>query len=189
MDEQQLKQKASAWLRIYVKCLEERPILTKAITSGVVASLGNLLSQLILKLKYSRLFIQHPISWRSVAAFGVFGLVVTGPVSHYRYLLLDAIFPRKGQVSLLKKLVTDHLFFIPPFLFSLLYTVALLEGKGPSEAWRNAKKIYLTTLVKNWIVWGVAQFINLKYVPLKYRTLFANIVALFWNVCLTMLRQ
>lgn len=54
-------------------------------------------------------------------------LVVTGPVTHYRYLLLDAIFPRKGQVSLLKKLVTDHLFFIPPFLFSLLYTVALLE--------------------------------------------------------------
>lgn len=54
-------------------------------------------------------------------------LVVTGPVTHYRYLLLDAIFPRKGQVSLLKKLVIDHLFFIPPFLLSLLYTVALLE--------------------------------------------------------------
>ena len=29
------------------------------------------------------------------------------------------------------------------------------------------KNIYLSTLVKNWIVWGIAQFINLKYVPLK----------------------
>lgn len=97
MDVQQLKRKASAWLGIYVKCLEERPILTKAITryavfnfcvirrglhslhSGVVASLGNLISQLILKLKYSRLFIHHTISWRSVAAFGVFGYVLCAP--------------------------------------------------------------------------------------------------------------
>ena len=53
--------------------------------------------------------------------------MVTGPVTHYRYLLLDAFFPRKGQASLLKKLVIDHLFFVPPYLFSLLYTVALLE--------------------------------------------------------------
>ena len=29
------------------------------------------------------------------------------------------------------------------------------------------RKIYLSTLVKNWIVWGVAQFVNLKYVPIK----------------------
>jgi peroxisomal membrane protein 2 len=36
-------------------------------------------------------------------------------------------------------------------------------------------------------VWTLTQYINLQYVPVQFRVLFANIVALGWNTYLAVL--
>ena len=40
-------------------------------------------------------------------------------------------------------------------------------------------------LIANWKVWTVPQFVNVNFVPQKFRVLFANMVSLVWNVYLS----
>ena len=54
-------------------------------------------------------------------------LVVTGPVTHCLYQLLDTAVSGKSHTSSFKKLLLDRLLFAPPYLLVLLYLVALLE--------------------------------------------------------------
>jgi Mpv17 / PMP22 family len=43
---------------------------------------------------------------------------------------------------------------------------------------------YWRTLLANWRIWTVPQMVNIFYVPPTYRVLFANCVALVWNIYL-----
>lgn len=94
-------------------------------------------------------------------------MVVTGPVTHYLYQFLEAVVPRKSNFSSLRKVILERLLFAPPYLFALFYTVARMEGKSHSEAWSFIKSFFLSALLKNWIVWGIAQYINMSFVPIK----------------------
>ena len=42
-----------------------------------------------------------------------------------------------------------------------------MQGKTHTEAWAAVKAVFWSVLVKNWIIWGIAQYINLSYVPTK----------------------
>ena len=53
--------------------------------------------------------------------------VVTGPLTHYLYQFLEAIVPRKTQLSSLRKVIIERLLFAPPYLLALFIIVALLE--------------------------------------------------------------
>ena len=48
------------------------------------------------------------------------------------------------------------------------------------------KKAYAAALLLNWKVWTPCQVVNFKYVPVQYRVLFGNCVALWWNIYLSM---
>ncbi len=49
-----------------------------------------------------------------------------------------------------------------------------MEGKSHSEAWSFIKAFFLSALIKNWIVWGVAQYVNMRFVPIKVRVSMAG---------------
>ena len=44
-------------------------------------------------------------------------------------------------------------------------------------------------LIANWKVWTVPQFVNVNFVPQKFRVLFANMVSLVWNVYLSTIEK
>ena len=52
---------------------------------------------------------------------------MSGPLTHYLFQFLEAIVPRQTKLPNLRKVVIDRLFFAPPYLLALFYTVALLE--------------------------------------------------------------
>ena len=35
----------------------------------------------------------------------------------------------------------------------------VLQDKSRTEAWQSVKSVYWSALVKNWIIWGIAQYI------------------------------
>ncbi len=49
---------------------------------------------------------------------------------------------------------------------------------------KGMERNYWRTLVANWRIWTVPQMVNIFYVPPTYRVLFANCVALVWNIYL-----
>ncbi|XP_077996267.1 peroxisomal membrane protein 2-like [Glandiceps talaboti] len=172
-------------IKTYLRHLRERPILTKAITSSVVSAIGDIIAQRIITGSNSGI----GINWRSVAANSIFGFVITGPMIHHFYILLDKLIPKTTPYAGIKKVLFDRLVLAPPYLLLVFYIVNILDGKSHSEAVKKIKESFMTALIMNVKVWTVLQYININYVPMEYRVLFGNSVALGWNIYLAIKRR
>ncbi|KAF6025006.1 PXMP2 [Bugula neritina] len=164
-------------LKLYNYHLQRHPLLTKCCTSAVTSSLGNYIAQ--------TLGGQSDLKYRNIVAFAIFGFFGTGPATHYFYRYLAAAVKPTDKNSNVIKLTIERLFFAPSFLLLFFYSIPLLEGKGLTAAHDNFKVGYLPSLKANWKFWSFLQYINLKYVPQQYQTLFTNVIALLWNIYLS----
>ncbi|XP_040843111.1 peroxisomal membrane protein 2 [Ochotona curzoniae] len=171
-------------LAAYLLLLRLYPVFTKAATSGILSALGNILAQMIEKRKRENsqnLDVTRPLRY---AAYGFF---FTGPVSHFFYLLMDTWIPPESHLAGVKRLLLDRLLFAPAFLLSFFLIMNFLEGKSMSTFVAKMRSSFWPALQMNWKVWTPLQFININYVPLQFRVLFANLVALFWYTYLASL--
>ncbi|KAK0138114.1 Peroxisomal membrane protein 2 [Merluccius polli] len=177
-------------LQQYLFLLKKYPILTKSVTSGILSSLGNLLSQILEANKNAK--NGKPVQDVDRAAAGryaIFGLLLTGPLSHYFYQLMEVWMPTTDPYCIVKRLVLDRLVFAPGFLFIFYLVMNTLESKGLADLQKKLEGTYWTALKMNWKVWTPFQFININFVPVQFRVLFANMVALFWYAYLASVRK
>ncbi|XP_004690895.1 PREDICTED: peroxisomal membrane protein 2 isoform X2 [Condylura cristata] len=169
----------------YLRLLRLYPVFTKAATSGILSALGNILAEIIGKKRKKensqKLTISGPLR------YAIYGCFFTGPLSHYFYLFLEHWVPPGVPWATLKRLLLDRLLFAPAFLLLFFLVMGLLEGKDMAACVAQARMGFWPALMMNWRVWTPAQFININYVPLQFRVLFANMVALFWYTYLASL--
>ncbi|MGH0178000.1 UNVERIFIED_CONTAM: hypothetical protein FKN15_076115 [Acipenser sinensis] len=175
-------------LQQYLLLLKKYPILTKSVTSGILSALGNLLSQ-GLQRRGKGSILGKGLEWLGPARFAAYGLCVTGPVSHYFYQCLELLVPSSASHCVLKRLLLDRLIFAPAFLLVFFLAMNFLEGKSWAAFQNRVRTEYWSALKMNWKVWTPFQFININYVPVQLRVLFANLVALFWYAYLASVRK
>uniref|UniRef100_A0A8C2GCX4 Peroxisomal membrane protein 2 n=1 Tax=Cyprinus carpio TaxID=7962 RepID=A0A8C2GCX4_CYPCA len=158
--------------------------------SGFLSALGNLLSQ---ALEYRKSNKENSpkkkINVLGPVHFAIFGLFITGPVSHYIYHLLEVLLPNTVPYCLIKRLLLERLIFAPAFLLLFYVIMNALEGKTLADLQNKIKTSYWPAMKMNWKVWTPIQFININYVPVQFRVLFANLVALFWYAYLSSVRK
>ncbi|CAB1414259.1 unnamed protein product [Pleuronectes platessa] len=177
-------------LQQYLVLLKKYPILTKSVTSGILSALGNLLSQTL----EARKKLKHggplgEIDTAGAARYAIYGLIITGPVSHYFYQLMELWMPTTDPYCIVKRLLVDRLIFAPGFLLIFYFVMNILEAKGLNEFEKKMRGSYWTALKMNWKVWTPFQFININFVPVQFRVLFANFIALFWYAYLASVRK
>uniref|UniRef100_A0A2K5TV73 Peroxisomal membrane protein 2 n=1 Tax=Macaca fascicularis TaxID=9541 RepID=A0A2K5TV73_MACFA len=169
----------------YLLFLRLYPVLTKAATSGILSALGNFLAQMIEKKRkkeHSRnLDVGGPLR------YAVYGFFFTGPLSHFFYLFMEHWIPPEVPLAGLRRLLLDRLVFAPAFLMLFFLIMNFLEGKDTSAFATKMRGGFWPALRMNWRVWTPVQFININYIPLKFRVLFANLAALFWYAYLASL--
>lgn len=168
-------------LHTYNGCLFAYPLLTKACTSAFTGALGDFLGQLITK--------QPFINLHSIARYSAFGFVVTGPMAHHFYKTLDQLVPATAWGAAFKRLMVDRFMFAPLLLLLSMYLLSRLEGKNHRTCAKEIRLKYWPALKMNWKVWTPVQYININYIPQQYRSLFANVVAIFWIMYLTNKRR
>ncbi|XP_049618484.1 peroxisomal membrane protein 2 [Syngnathus scovelli] len=177
-------------LHQYLFLLKKYPILTKSVTSGILSALGNLLSQILEARKKSKSNASgKEIDAAGAARFAIYGLFITGPVSHYFYQLMEMWMPTTDQYCVIKRLLLDRLVFAPGFLMIFYLVMNILEAKGADDFKKKIRESYWTALKMNWKVWTPFQFININFVPVEFRVLFANTIALFWYAYLATVRK
>ncbi|KAG9339578.1 hypothetical protein JZ751_023469 [Albula glossodonta] len=177
-------------LQQYLLLLKKYPILTKSVTSGILSALGNLLSQALERRKKSKDgSSKKDIDFMGPGRFAIYGLCVTGPLSHYFYQLIELLLPTTVPYCMLKRLLLDRLIFAPAFLLLFFFIMNILEGRTFSAFQGKVRAGYWPALKMNWKVWTPFQFININYVPVQFRVLFANLVALFWYAYLASVRK
>lgn len=168
----------------YLLLLKLYPVFTKAVSSGILSAIGNLLAQMIEKKQKKdlpSLDVSGPLRYL------VYGFFVTGPLSHYFYLLMEYWIPPEVPLAIVKRLLLDRLLFAPTFLLLFFLIMNLLEGKDVSAFAAKMRSGFWPALQMNWRMWTPLQFININYVPLQFRVLFANMAALFWYAYLASL--
>ncbi|XP_076585890.1 peroxisomal membrane protein 2 [Chaetodon auriga] len=177
-------------LQQYLLLLKKYPILTKSVTSGILSALGNLLSQTLEARKKARNGAPvDAIHAAGAARYAIYGLFITGPVSHYFYQLMEVWIPSTDPYCIVKRLILDRLFFAPGFLLLFFFVMNVLEAKCWADFEKKMRASYWTALKMNWKVWTPFQFININFVPVQFRVLFANMVALFWYAYLASVRK
>jgi len=165
----------------YSSNLSRNPLAVKSITIGVLLAFGNIIAQ---KLK-NKDDLDEPLDKKSIFAFGLFGFLVTGPLTHFFLNWLE----KNGPSNWVLKLIIDRLAYGSVFLFLALYLLSIFEGQGHNRAFENLKKVYWSAWQVNLKVWTATQVVNLNFVPLKYRVLVLNVVSIFWNIYLSQKRS
>ncbi|XP_041768745.1 PXMP2/4 family protein 3 [Anopheles merus] len=164
----------------YLEQLFEHPLRTKAITSCVIASSANLVSQ--------KLGGAKQVNTDSVMAYGLFGLIFTGPLSHFFYSWLDRI-THDTRFKKLLMLLGERALFAPVITALSLYFISRFEYKTHDEALGNLFTQYRSILRGNWKYLTLPVFINFNYIPPMLRVLFANIIGFCWMVFLSTKRR
>ncbi|KAM6930465.1 peroxisomal membrane protein 2 [Xenentodon cancila] len=184
---------ASFHLRVlqqYLVLLRKYPVLTKSVTSGILSALGNLLSQILEARKKAKSGAAvNDVDVAGVARYAIYGLFITGPVSHVFYQLMELWMPATDPLCIVKRLLLDRLVFAPGFLLLFYFVMNILEAKGWEEFEKKMRRSYWTALKMNWKVWTPFQFININFVSVQFRVLFANMIALFWYAYLASVRK
>ncbi|XP_007953227.1 peroxisomal membrane protein 2 [Orycteropus afer afer] len=170
----------------YLRLLRLYPVLTKATTSGFLSALGNFLAQLIEKKRKKENSSQN-LDVSGPLRYAIHGFFFTGPLSHFFYLFMELWIPSEVPLAGVKRLLLDRLVFAPAFLLLFFLVMNLLERKNMAAFSTKMRRGFWPALQMNWKVWTPLQFININYVPLQFRVLFANLVALFWYAYLASL--
>lgn len=83
----------------------------------------------------------------------------------------------------------DQLLFAPIFLTGFFvfanWVKEDLATSGIKNGWTLVQNKMKETLITNWKIWPAATMVNLMFVPIQYRVLFANFIGLFWNMYLS----
>jgi len=109
------------------------------------------------------------------------GFIYFGPTMRFWYGALDRLVKSKTFFRPLKMLVIDQGFFAPCYMVTVLFVTKLARGQSPASIVENFPTDYPRLIFGCWTVWPWVQVANFTLIPLEFRVLFGNVVALFWN--------
>lgn len=172
----------------YAEKLDTHPFLTKGISCGIIAGMGDWMCQAVVH-EYSTDGEKHWWDKRRTARFVILGTFLVAPSIHVWY---GALAQHQKSISLFKRILIDQVLFCPSFLVVWLVGLWKLEELDPNHNITEQNKLSQTytqrlvdavpnLVVANWILWFPAQAINFGFVPVKFQVLFSNLVSLLWN--------
>ena len=192
-------------IETYNRNLRERPLITKAITSGVIAVISEGLRIYITKRKLAYNLttstqknhqIMNPqdilslsrastFSWQKLVTMGSFGCLVSGPLHHYWYKFLDHIVANKlsvpMRIKLLVKVAIHQLALTPSFLYFTLGFMKFLACHSTTSTYNTIQALYIRTLFTNWKIITLFQAINLgNIIPQSHKVLVNDLINMWW---------
>ena len=168
----------------YLAALEADPLPVKMATAACVIGAGDATAQLIENERK-----KLPDAAR-VARWAFFGLVLQAPWNHVWQNVLEGALPATASpwtAVTLEKVALDQGLQAPAFTALVFFFFAALEGGGFGGGVAACERDLAPTILKNWLVFVPATFINLGFVPLELRVLFINVVFFFWVIFLSLL--
>ena len=181
-------------LERYAELLQERPLLTNAVTSGVLCALGDVLAQLVEWRVGAKEGIRDKVTVLDIARtgrMGIYGFFVCGPLLTGWYKGLNVVgealsvsykpvtrwlpgwyreLPGTSPARLLAtKVVADSLLFQAPFLTLYFMVMGALEGLSPQKIFAKTKESFHQAWALSLLVWTPVQCVNLFYVPAAWQ--------------------
>jgi protein Mpv17 len=170
--------------KIYCQQLEQRPILTKSYTAGLIFGLSDYLAQRIERPSES----EKSMVLTRLLASTLVGLLYFGPAAHYWYELIFRVLPGTSLLSTLQKAFWGQVIFGPSFTCIFFATSLLQAGEFSLGSWWGKIR---KDLPGAWLAgagyWPLVDVISFSVIPVKWIPLFVNVCSLFWTVYLSLL--
>jgi len=167
----------------YISALHNRPVITKAVTSGTLYFISDSISQGIENIN-KKDEDKQPFQWGRATRMAIFGFFVTGPTFHYWYNILDTSFPKKNTRHIIIKSVLDQIICAPIFDAVFFSGLGLLEFKSFDEIKEKLKKDWLFTYLVDCSVWPIFNIFSFKYIPNSQRVTMMNLFNIAWTAFL-----
>ncbi|KAK4170339.1 hypothetical protein QBC43DRAFT_305931 [Cladorrhinum sp. PSN259] len=170
-------------LRWYQARLAARPLLTSAISTSILFSIGDITAQ---QLVDKRGLSKH--DYARTGRMALYGGAVFGPCAStwFRVLSKHVNFPGSPNRTMLARVAADQGLFAPVFIGLFLSSMAVLEGGSPAA---KLKESYVPALSANYMIWPFVQMVNFKFIPLQHRLVFVNVISIGWNSYLSWLNS
>ncbi|CAH8582077.1 unnamed protein product [Dicrocoelium dendriticum] len=168
--------------RPYLNLLKRRPLIAQAMSTGVLMAGGDALSQKLVEREPS-------FSLNRNKNFLLVGTFFLGPCLSVWNAFINMYFVGPPVKRVLKMVLADQLIFTPPVLLGILSLLGILRGQSTTQLKEYVVAHYGGILLTNYMVWPIAQSVNFSFVPLPYRVLYINFIALFWNIYLANVTQ
>lgn len=165
----------------YNEVLDTNPLPTKAVTSLVGFTIGDLLAQSFLGERGA------PLDVKRLLRLASFGLAVHGPVGHFFYGALDEKFPKKDAQTVAIKVLIDQVLWAPVFTVIFFAWIEVLQGAGLQKIKQKINQDLVRGVTASWKVWPLVHVINFRFIPPQQRLLYINTIQIGYNVFLSML--
>jgi hypothetical protein len=166
--------------------LSNYPVRTKAVTAATISCLGEVLGAYVKSRVHKRKF---RVEGSRLLLFAGFGSIITGPLLHFWYILLEGIMHKMnltGRGKVIAKVLFDRILWSPPFTVLTLCYLQYFQTFSVHETAVQLRRNYFAVLVMSQKTWFPAQLVNFELVPQEFQVLFVNLVAVFWNTYLSM---
>jgi len=167
---------ARAWAG-YNRMLDTQPLLTKALTSFVGFTAGDILAQ-----KFVTPDPEKGYDIMRTLRLGSFGLLIHGTTGHYFYGFLDKMIPGTAMKTVATKVGIDQLIWNPIFGVMFFSYLGLAEGKSFADISKKIQADLKTAVMGSWTVWIPAHFINFRFIPSSQRLLYINSIQIGYNI-------
>ncbi len=176
----------------YAELLESKPVMTKAITAGLIALFGDVLAQVF---EYKLLCRRLPageeapplqLNFLRCLAVTIEGIAITGPGLHYLYTALESWMPaQNGVLAAFTHVAVDEFIFDPLFVLCFFFLCGLIEGKGlKDEIVPQVQREYWSALKGGWgvsLLFLPLEFATFRCLPLRLRVLVVNLTDVVWT--------
>ena len=164
-------------LEAYDALLSSDPIRTKVITAALIGASSDVISAKLCGLKAD----PGTASRQAI----VQGVVIT-PLVHTWFALMEKMFAGWSNsltTSIVKSCV--QLSVLEPFLqVAWMGSNGVLAGEDMDTIWATIRGNFWNNWSMAWRVWGPAAIINYKLIPVRWRTVFGNVVGFLWTIWL-----
>ncbi|KZT55724.1 hypothetical protein CALCODRAFT_436791 [Calocera cornea HHB12733] len=157
----------------YMNQLRVNTLRTQMLTSAVVMGLGNIITQQGIT---QRGWDKH--DWKATARFSTYGCFFFTPLANRWHYLVNRIQSESALRTTLTRLVVDMGTFAPFATSWFFLWMGVLEGRSLAEIRQRWEANFQRILVRQWMVFGPAQAINIAFVPVYARPPFLNMIGL-----------
>ncbi|XP_031620106.1 mpv17-like protein 2 [Contarinia nasturtii] len=166
-------------------------LLTNTVSSGVLMSIGDGLSQYVeqkITLKHNKEQWKFKLDWSRNGKMFVVG-ASSGPLHHYFYGWLDAKYIGFTLKVTMIKILYDQLVMAPLCIALFFYSAGWMYKQSFNDSTNELKSKFSTVYITDWIVWPFAQFVNFHYLSTDYRVIYVNFITMLYNVFLSYVKH
>lgn len=181
---------ASNW---YLMVLEERPVLTKALTTGIIQLIGDYAAQTYEQKQENCTKTNSKKGYdlrRGVSLFAD-GLLLSGPLLHYCFEWMEEVWPTgvDDDTTIISLATLCHV-FVNDYIIDSIYIglsfvfTGMVEGYSLQQVADIFRKDYIATVRASWITsLGLipVEILCFGYLSLSFRVLAMNFVDLLWG--------